>query len=38
MDLPFLSAIDTVTGSKYLLPHGDRKIPIDCGLLQSLKD
>ena len=37
MDLKFLGAIGKLTGSKYLLRHGDRKIPIDCGLLQSLK-
>ena len=33
----FLGASGTVTGSKYLIDTGDRKIMIDCGLFQGLK-
>jgi len=38
MELQFLGATGTVTGSKYLLRHGGRKILIDCGLFQGLKE
>ena len=34
----FLGAAGTVTGSKYLLDTGDKKIMIDCGLFQGLKE
>lgn len=34
----FLGAAGTVTGSKYLLDTGKRKIMIDCGLFQGLKE
>ncbi|KJS04393.1 MAG: metallo-beta-lactamase [Flavobacteriales bacterium BRH_c54] len=34
----FLGAAGTVTGSKYLIDTGDRKIMIDCGLFQGLKE
>src|SRR3546814_12832387 len=34
----FLGAASTVTGSKYLVDTGDRKILIDCGLFQGLKE
>lgn len=37
MELTFLGATGTVTGSKYLLKSGDRQILIDCGLFQGLK-
>lgn len=37
-ELQFLGATGTVTGSKYLLRHGGRKILIDCGLFQGLKE
>jgi metallo-beta-lactamase family protein len=37
MQLTFLGAAGTVTGSKYLLQHGDRRILVDCGLFQGLK-
>jgi metallo-beta-lactamase family protein len=33
----FLGASNTVTGSKYLIDTGTRKILIDCGLFQGLK-
>ena len=36
--LTFLGAAGTVTGSKHLLDLGDRRILIDCGLFQGLKD
>ncbi len=35
--LTFLGAAQTVTGSKYLLEHGDAKVLVDCGLFQGLK-
>ena len=38
MKLTFLGATGTVTGSKYLLEHEDRKILVDCGLFQGLKE
>ncbi|HBR69704.1 MAG TPA: MBL fold metallo-hydrolase, partial [Rhodospirillaceae bacterium] len=38
MKLTFLGATGTVTGSKYLLEDGGKKILIDCGLFQGLKD
>lgn len=36
--LRFLGAAETVTGSKYLLTHGEKNILIDCGLFQGLKE
>jgi metallo-beta-lactamase family protein len=36
--LTFLGAARTVTGSKYLLDAGGRKVLIDCGLFQGLKE
>lgn len=38
MKLKFLGAAGTVTGSKYLLETGDRRVLIDCGLFQGLKE
>ena len=38
MKLQFLGAVDTVTGSKYLLTVGEKKILIDCGLYQGVKN
>jgi len=38
MTIQFLGASETVTGSKYLLNTGDKKILIDCGLFQGLKE
>jgi len=37
MKLTFLGATGTVTGSKYLLEIGDKRILVDCGLFQGLK-
>ena len=38
MKLTFLGATGTVTGSKYLLEDGGKKIMIDCGLFQGHKE
>ncbi len=37
MQLQFLGATDTVTGSKYLLRHGKTHLLVDCGLFQGYK-
>lgn len=37
MQLTFLGATGTVTGSKYLVTAGDRRVLVDCGLFQGLK-
>ena len=37
MNLTFLGATGTVTGSKYLLASGTKKILVDCGLFQGYK-
>ena len=37
MQLRFLGATGTVTGSKYLVQAGAKKILVDCGLFQGLK-
>ncbi len=37
MRLTFLGAAGTVTGSKYLLEEAGRRILVDCGLFQGLK-
>jgi metallo-beta-lactamase family protein len=37
-ELTFLGAARTVTGSKYLLEHKGRRVLVDCGLFQGLKD
>lgn len=36
--LTFLGAARTVTGSKFLLDSGGRRVLVDCGLFQGLKD
>lgn len=38
MELQFLGATETVTGSKYLLCGGGKRVLIDCGLFQGLKE
>jgi len=38
MKLTFLGATKTVTGSRFLLETGSRRLLIDCGLFQGLKD
>ena len=36
--IQFLGGAGTVTGSKYLLRLGDKKVLVDCGLFQGLKE
>ena len=38
MKLTFLGAAGTVTGSKYLMEFPDKKILVDCGMFQGLKE
>ncbi|XDD49913.1 MBL fold metallo-hydrolase RNA specificity domain-containing protein [Leptospira sp. WS92.C1] len=38
VQIHFLGASETVTGSKYLINTGKTKILVDCGLFQGLKD
>src|SRR5262245_5748804 len=38
MQLTFLGATETVTGSKFLLHAAGKRILIDCGLFQGLKE
>ena len=37
MDLQFLGAADTVTGSRHLVEIGGQRILLDCGLFQGFK-
>jgi metallo-beta-lactamase family protein len=37
MEITFLGGTGTVTGSKYQVSYGTRKILVDCGLFQGLK-
>lgn len=37
MHIAFLGATQTVTGSRYLLTYGNRRVLIDCGLFQGYK-
>ncbi|KQX24301.1 MBL fold metallo-hydrolase RNA specificity domain-containing protein [Variovorax sp. Root434] len=37
MRIDFLGGTGTVTGSKYLLTHNDKRLLVDCGLFQGLK-
>lgn len=36
--LTFYGGVGTVTGSKYLIEHNGRKVLVDCGLFQGLKE
>ena len=36
--ITFYGGVGTVTGSKYLLEHNDKKVLVDCGLFQGLKE
>ncbi|WP_339904633.1 MBL fold metallo-hydrolase [uncultured Cyclobacterium sp.] len=38
ISIKFLGAAGTVTGSKYLLDNGDKKLMVDCGMFQGLKE
>ncbi|MCB1828326.1 MAG: MBL fold metallo-hydrolase, partial [Coxiellaceae bacterium] len=38
MQITFLGATETVTGSKYLLTHNNKRVLIDCGLFQGYKE
>jgi metallo-beta-lactamase family protein len=38
MHITFLGGVGTVTGSRYLLEHGGRRVLVDCGLFQGLKN
>lgn len=38
MKLTFFGATGTVTGSKYLVEDGEKRILVDCGLFQGLKE
>jgi metallo-beta-lactamase family protein len=37
MDIQFIGATGTVTGSKYLISSGSKCVLVDCGLFQGLK-
>lgn len=37
MDIQFIGATGTVTGSKYLITSGSQRVLVDCGLFQGLK-
>ncbi|NQU71639.1 MAG: MBL fold metallo-hydrolase, partial [Rhodospirillales bacterium] len=37
MQIHFLGGVGTVTGSKYLVEAGSRRIMVDCGLFQGYK-
>ncbi len=37
MDITFLGATGTVTGSKYLVTSGSTRVLVDCGLFQGFK-
>ena len=35
--ITFYGGVGTVTGSKYLLEHNDRRVLVDCGLFQGFR-
>jgi len=37
VNITFLGGTGTVTGSKYLVEHGDQRLLVDCGLFQGYK-
>lgn len=37
-NLTFLGAAESVTGSKYLVEAGDRRVLVDCGLFQGVRE
>jgi metallo-beta-lactamase family protein len=37
VSLSFLGAVETVTGSRYLVEHAGRRVLVDCGLFQGAK-
>lgn len=37
LSLSFLGGVGTVTGSRFLLEHEGRRLLVDCGLFQGLK-
>jgi metallo-beta-lactamase family protein len=37
LNITFLGAADTVTGSKYLVQYGSQRVLVDCGLFQGYK-
>jgi len=37
LSLRFLGAAGTVTGSRYLVQYRERRLLVDCGLFQGLK-
>ena len=38
VNIRFLGAADTVTGSKFLVEHDDQRVLVDCGLFQGVKN
>ena len=38
MNLSFLGAAGTVTGSRTLVTHADKQVLVDCGLFQGYKN
>ena len=38
VNLQFLGATETVTGSRFLVNHGDEVVLVDAGLFQGIRD